>query len=91
VPPVEMMPTAYKHGFEFEEALWVMAHPVGRELVATGTGHTTVAYVGFPHEGSDRRVELLAEHIPPRTIRVFHFSDLTDHWSHLWKESGDES
>jgi hypothetical protein len=86
VPPVVLTPSAYKHGFEFEEALYVMAHPIGQQVIRQTARGTEIAYVGHPYEGSDRKVELLAELLPPGTIKVFHFSDLTDWWRHLWKE-----
>jgi len=84
--PVNLTQSAYKHGFDIEEAIYVMQHPIGREKIRSTQRGEEWAYVGYPYEGSDRRVELLCERVPPRTIEVFHFSDLTDLWSHLWKE-----
>jgi len=81
-----MTESAYKHGFELEEAIYVMAHPVGARLVETTRRGEVWAFVGYPYDGSDRRVELLVERIPPRTIEVFHFMDLTDNWRSLWTE-----
>ncbi len=78
-----MRPSAYRHGFEIEEAVYVMTNPVGAQMIRRTSAGEEWAYVGYPYEGSDRRMELLAEHIPPKTIEVFHFMDLTDHWWHL--------
>jgi len=86
VPPVNMMPSAYKHGFEIEDAVYLMANPVAAERISQTDWDEVWAYVGYPYDGSDRKVELLARHIAPRTIEVFHFMDLTDIWRHLWKE-----
>ena len=82
--PVEMTPSAYRHGFDFEEAIYAIGHPLGRQVIEDGADARTVAYVGYPYEGSARPVELLAELAEPRTITVFHFSDLTDNYRHLW-------
>ena len=84
--PVNMAESAYKHGFQPEEALFVMTHSVGARLVEKTRRGEVWAYVGYPYEGSDRKVELLVERIPPRTIEVFHFMDLSDHWRSLWTE-----
>ena len=84
--PVNMAASAYKHGFELEHALYVMAHPVGRRRIDETSRGEVWVYVGYPREGSDRRVELIVEQIPPRTIEVFHLMDLTDLWRHLWTE-----
>ena len=84
--PVNMRSSAYRHGFEIEEAIYVMSFPVGRQLIKRTTRGEEWAYVGYPYEGSDWKVELLAEHIRPNTIEVFHFMDLTDIWRHLWTE-----
>ena len=84
--PVNMKGSAYKHGFQIEEAIYLIAHPVHAQLIRRTELGEEWAYVGYPYEGSDRRVELLAEHIPPRTIEVFHFSDLSDNWRYLWTE-----
>jgi len=75
--PVNMRPSAFKHGFELEEAIHVMAFPVGRQLIRKTSRGEEWAYVGYPHEGSDRKLELLAEFIRPNTIE-FHLMDLTD-------------
>jgi hypothetical protein len=84
--PVLMRPSAYKHGFDFDEVLYIMQHPRGaRSLGRTSRGERWV-YVGFPYEGSDRRVELLVEKTPPRTIEVFHCMDLTDNFRDVWAE-----
>ncbi|MDR0283639.1 MAG: hypothetical protein LBI33_01920 [Propionibacteriaceae bacterium] len=85
--PVNMKVSAYKHGFELTDAIYVMTHPVGSELIRPTPRGEEWAFVGYPYEGSDRRMELLAEIIPPRTVEVFHFMDLTDYWRHLWTTS----
>jgi len=84
--PVNMTPSAYKHGFEIEEAIYVMDHFVGREALGRIPGGSAWAYVGYLHEGSDRKMELLANWYPPRTVEVFHFMDLTDKYRRLWKD-----
>jgi len=84
--PVNMRPSAYKHGFSPEEAIYVMSNPVSAQMIGSTSHGEQWAYVGYLYEGSDRRMELLVERIPPRTIEVFHFMDLTDNWRHLWIE-----
>jgi len=81
-----MTPSAFKHGFEIEEAIYVMGFSVASTMTSVTPRGEIWAYVGYPREGSDRKVELLARRIPPRTVEVFHFMDLTDNWRHLWKE-----
>jgi hypothetical protein len=81
-----MTPSAYRHGFEFDEAIYLLGHALGRAEVEGRPGARTVAYVGYPRAGSSRRVELIAELAEPRTITVFHFADLTDHFSDLWPQ-----
>jgi hypothetical protein len=48
LPPVGMTPSAYKHGFDFEEALYVMANPVGQAVIRRTPEATEVAFVGYP-------------------------------------------
>ncbi|MDR2565972.1 MAG: hypothetical protein LBC97_07915 [Bifidobacteriaceae bacterium] len=82
--PVELTPSAYRHGFEFDQALYVMSNALATGDLGSVGGQATVVFVGYPHDGSARRVELIAEIRQPRTVVVFHFSDLTDNYRHLW-------
>lgn len=47
------------------------------------TGEVTMVYVGHPHGQTDRYIEVLAAHRPPRTIVIFHSMPLSDLYRHL--------
>jgi hypothetical protein len=78
--PVELTPSAYKHGFDYLEALHVLEYPIARVQLTVGCW----LFLGYPSVGSNRPVELLAEIEPPRTIKVFHVFDLTDKYADQW-------
>ncbi|MGW9552748.1 hypothetical protein ACWG8W_17045 [Citricoccus zhacaiensis] len=46
----------------------------------------TIVYVGHPHGQTERYLEVIAAHQPPRTIVVFHVMDLTDQFRYLLHE-----
>lgn len=43
----------------------------------------TTVYVGHPHAQTDRYIEVVTAAIPPRRLRIFHVSELTDIYRHL--------
>jgi len=64
-----------------------MLNAVGREEVEPRfQGETVIAYVGPPHEGALRNIEVLAAHREPNTIVIFHAMELTDNFRHLARE-----
>ena len=85
--PVNLTQSAYKHGFSIEEAIHVIGHPVRAHCLGPSPRGERWVWLGYPHPGSDRPVEVIEELIPPRTIEVFHVSDLTDIYRDLWEEA----
>jgi hypothetical protein len=81
-----MTASAYKHGFSIEEAMHVMLSLANSQLISTTRRDAEWVFVGFPYQGSGRPIELIAELIPPRTVEVFHLSDLTDHYRYPWRD-----
>lgn len=45
-----------------------------------------MVYVGHPHGQTERYLEVIAAHQPPRTIVVFHVMPLTDQFRYLLHE-----
>lgn len=87
---VEWTPSADKHGIPREDALYAMMYYAVSAEIDGEPGETTVLYIGHPHEQTDRYLEVIAAHIPPRTILIFHVMPLTDMFRYLLHE-GDKS
>jgi hypothetical protein len=83
---VEWTASADKHGIPREDALYAIANAVGSEEVHGLSGEVTTVYVGHPHPHTARHIEVIAAAIPPRRLRIFHVSELTDHYRHLVPE-----
>jgi len=83
MPPVEMTPSAYDHGEEFEDVMWAIEHAEGKAQISGHPGETTWAFVGRRHAQTDDYIEVLAVLEPPRSIRVFHAMPLTDMYRNL--------
>ncbi|MDR0627683.1 MAG: hypothetical protein LBG11_10605 [Bifidobacteriaceae bacterium] len=86
--PLELDDAAYRHGFDKEQAIYLIDHALGRRVLNSEPGSVTIAFAGHPHEGSTRRLELIARLTPARReVWVFHFFDLTDNFRDLWPDS----
>ncbi|MGC0273462.1 hypothetical protein ACO0LV_10780 [Pseudactinotalea sp. Z1739] len=83
---VEWTLSADKHGVTREDALYAMMHAEATAEVDGEPGEQTIVYVGHPHEQTDRYLEVIAAHRPPRTIIIFHVMPLTDNFRHLLYE-----
>lgn len=83
---VEWTPSADKHGIPREDALYAMMHYAVSTEIEGDPGERTVVYVGHPHGQTDRYLEVIAAHIPPRTILIFHVMPLTDMFRYLLHE-----
>lgn len=80
---VEFTPSADRHGIPREDAIYAMSHAEGVEEIPGRTGEVTRVYVGRAHAQTDRRLEVIAAHRPPRDIVIFHVMDLSDLYRHL--------
>ncbi|WP_208004209.1 hypothetical protein [Labedella populi] len=49
-------------------------------------GEQTIVYVGHPHGQTERYLEVIAAHRPPRTIVIFHVMPLTGQFRYLLHE-----
>lgn len=63
-----------------------MTHAEGVEELEGNPGEVTRVYVGRAHAQTDRRLEVIAAHRPPRTIVIFHVMELSDLFRDLMKE-----
>lgn len=87
---VEWTPSADKHRIPRSDALYAMTHAEASAEVEGRPGEVTVVYVGHPHAQTDRYLEVIAAHRPPRDLVIFHVMELTDLYRHLLSE-GEES
>jgi hypothetical protein len=83
---VEWRDSADKHGVPREEARFAILHAEGSGEVDGRPGQETFVYVGRRHEQSLEYLEVIAAHLPPRTIVVFHVMVLTDKYRYLLYE-----
>lgn len=83
---VEWTRSADKHGVSREDALYAMMHAEVTAEIEGDPGERTLVYVGHPHGQTERYLEVIAAHQPPRTIVVFHVMDLTDQFRYLLHE-----
>lgn len=49
-------------------------------------GEVTMVYVGHPHAQTDRYIEVIATHRPPRNISIFHVMPLSGMFRDLLDE-----
>ncbi|MGZ0069846.1 hypothetical protein [Microbacterium arborescens] len=78
--------SADKHGIPREDALYAMLHAEASAEVDGEPGEVTMVYVGHPHGQTDRYIEVIAAHRPPRTIVIFHVMPLSDLYRDLIDE-----
>ena len=83
---IEWTKSAAKHGISRDDALYAMTHAEADAELDGQSGETTVVYVGHPHGQTDRYLEVIAAHRPPRTIVIFHVMELSDLYRHLLNE-----
>lgn len=83
---VEFAGSVDKHGIPREDTLYAMLHADASVEVEGKPGEITMVYVGHPHGQTDRYIEVIAAHRPPRTVEVFHSMPLSDLFRHLLNE-----
>lgn len=83
---VEFAPSADKHGIPRADTLYAMLHAEGEAELEGQPGEVTIVYVGHPHAQTDRYIEVIAAHRPPRVVWIFHSMPLSD----LFRELLDE-
>lgn len=83
---VEFTNSADKHGIARQDTLYAMMHAEASAELEGQPGETTMVYVGHPHGQTDRYIEVIAAHRPPRTIVIFHSMPLSDLFRHLLHE-----
>lgn len=59
----------------------------GVEEIEGRLGGRTMVFVGRAHAQTDRRLEVIAELRPPRTLVIFHVMEVSDLWRHLVQET----
>lgn len=80
---IEWKTSAAKHSISREDALYAMTHAEASAEIDGLPGETTTVYVGHPHGQTERYLEVIAAHRPPRTISIFHVKELGDLYRHL--------
>ncbi|MDO5618805.1 hypothetical protein [Kocuria sp.] len=83
---LEFASTVDRHGIPRADTLHAMLNAEASAEVEGRPGETTMVYVGHPHPQTDRWLEVIAAHRPPRTITVFHSMPLTDQYRYLLQE-----
>ncbi len=83
---VEWTHSASRHGITRQDALYAMAHAEVSAEVEGHPGEVTVVYVGHPHGQTERYLEVIAVHRPPRDLVIFHAMELTDLYRYLLYE-----
>ena len=83
---VRFTSSADKHGIPREDSLYAMVHAQAAAEVEGKPGETTIVYVGHPHAQTDRYIEVIAAHLPPRTVVIFHSMPLGDLFRDLLQE-----
>ncbi len=63
-----------------------MMHAEATAEIDGEPGEQTIVYVGHPHAQTDRYLEVIAAHRPPRTIPIFHVMSLTNQFRYLLHE-----
>ncbi len=83
---IEFTPSADRHGIPHADSLYAMTHAEASAEVEGMPGETTMVYIGRPHGQTDRYLEVIAAHRPPRTVVIFHSMELTDLYRDLLTE-----
>lgn len=83
---VQFTSSADKHRIPREDSLYAIMHAEASVQVEGEAGETTTVYVGRPHGQTERYLEVIAAHRPPRTIVIFHSMPLSDLYRHLLHE-----
>jgi len=83
---VEWTRSADKHHVPREDALHALMNLEVSAEIDGEPGEKTIVYVGHPHGQTERYIEVIAAHRPPRTIVIFHVMPLTDAFRHLLHE-----
>ncbi|NRD09941.1 hypothetical protein [Rathayibacter agropyri] len=60
-----------------------MTHAEAAAQVEGRSGEVTTVYVGHPHPQIDRYIEVIAAMRPPRTLTIFHVTELSDLYRQL--------
>lgn len=74
---VEWARSADKHKISHEDALYAMTHAEPTAELDAEPGERIVVYVGHPHGQTERYLEVIAAHRPPRTGRRARSSSFT--------------
>lgn len=83
---IEFRNSADRHGIPRADTLYAMTHAEAIAEVDGFEGETTMVYVGHPRGQTDRYLEVIAAHRPPRSVVIFHSMSLTDLYRHLLQE-----
>lgn len=84
---VEFKDSVDKHGIPREDTLHAMMNTeVARELDGARPGEVRMLYIGHSHNQTERYIEVIAAHRPPRTIVIHHSMPLSDLFRHLLDE-----
>ncbi|MDZ7576819.1 MAG: hypothetical protein U0904_01370 [Candidatus Nanopelagicales bacterium] len=83
---VRFTSSADKHGISREDSLYAIMHAQASGEVEGEPGETTMVYVGHPHGQTERYIEVIAVHRPPRTVVIFHSMPLSDLFRYLLHE-----
>lgn len=83
---VQFANSADKHGIPREDTLYAIMNAEVSAEVEGEPGEVTMVYVGHPHGQTDRYIEVIAAHRPPRTIVIFHAMPLSGLFKNLLSE-----
>ncbi len=83
---VQFTNSADKHGIPHADSLYAILHAVVAAEVEGAPGEVTTVYIGHPHKQTERYIEVITAHRPPRTIVIFHAMPLSDLFRHLLNE-----
>lgn len=83
---VQYTNSADKHGVPREDSLYAMLHAEVSAELDGEPGEVTMVYIGHPHGQTDRYIEVIAAHRPPRTVVIFHSMPLSDLYRYLLSE-----
>lgn len=74
---VEFTPSASKHGISQQDAIYaILHHEVAVDIPGRDGFKPATLYIGHPHSQTDRYIEVIAEVIPPRGLKIFHVMPL---------------
>lgn len=83
---VEWARSADKHSVPREDALYAMVNAEVTAEVEGRPGEVSIVYLGHPHGQTERYLEVIAAHRPPRTVEIYHVMPLTDNFRYLLNE-----